>query len=98
MLRCSCFRSFIKSGNVSRTGNFIKKCNFVSMPWKIIIPLANSVGDPMWVIQMHLMGNDIFTPKCHFLTILCKTLTVAGVLRRNIQFFLSISKIKLDPT
>ena len=30
------------------------------MPRKIIIPLANNVGDPICVIQMHLMGNDFF--------------------------------------
>ena len=30
--------------------------NFVSTPWKIIIPLRNSVGDHIWVIQMHLGG------------------------------------------
>ena len=41
MLRCSYFRSFIKSINLDRCGNFIKKFNFVSTPSKIIIPTAN---------------------------------------------------------
>ena len=34
----------------------LKKIDFVSTPWKIIIPLGNSVGDPIWVTQMHLGG------------------------------------------
>ena len=41
MLWCSYFRSFIKSVNLDRCGNFIKKFNFVSTPWKIIIPIAH---------------------------------------------------------
>ena len=41
----------------SRYGNFIKKLNFVSTPWKVIIPLGNSVGDHIWVIQIH-MGEE----------------------------------------
>ena len=40
MLWCSYFRSLIKSANFSRCRNFIKKLNFVSTPWKIIIPLG----------------------------------------------------------
>ena len=40
----------------SRCGNFIKKLNFASTPWKIIIPLGNSVGNHIWVIQIHLGG------------------------------------------
>ena len=35
---------------------FIKNLNFVSTPWKIIIPLGNSVENHMWVIQIHLSG------------------------------------------
>ena len=35
------FKSFIKSANFSRCGNFIKKFNFVSTPSKIIIPTAH---------------------------------------------------------
>ena len=54
MLWCSYFRSLIKSANFSRCRNFIKKLNFVSTPWKIIIPLGNSVGVHIWVIQIHL--------------------------------------------
>ena len=54
MLWCSYFWSFIKFTNFSRMENFIKKFNFVSTPWKIIIPLGNSVGDHTWVIQIHL--------------------------------------------
>ena len=38
MLWCSYFKSFIKSTNFSRCGNFIKKWNFASTAWKIIIP------------------------------------------------------------
>ena len=38
MLWCSYFRSFIKSTNFSRTGNFVEKLNFISTPWKIDIP------------------------------------------------------------
>ena len=44
----------IKSVNFSRCGNFIENLNFVSTPRKIIIPKGNSVGDHMWVIQIHL--------------------------------------------
>ena len=31
--------------------------NFVSTPWKVIITLGNSVGDHIWVIQIH-MGEE----------------------------------------
>ena len=41
MLWCSYFRSFIKSVNLDRYGNLIEKINFVSTPWKIIIPIAH---------------------------------------------------------
>ena len=41
----------------SRCGNFIEKLNFVSTSWKVIIPLENSVGDHIWVIQIH-MGEE----------------------------------------
>ena len=41
MLWCSYFRSFIKSINLDRCGNLIEKFNFVSTPWKIIIPLTH---------------------------------------------------------
>ena len=54
MLWCSYFWSFIKLTNFSRMENFIEKLNFVGTPWKVIIPLRNSVGDHMWVIQIHL--------------------------------------------
>ena len=37
-------------------GNFVKKLNFVSTPWKIKIPIGNSVGNHIWVIQIHLGG------------------------------------------
>ena len=47
---------FIKSANFSRCGNFIKKLNFVSNPWKINIPLGNSEEDHIWVIEIHLSG------------------------------------------
>ena len=56
MLWCSYFWSFITMVNFSKCGNFIKNLNVVSTPWKIIIPLGNSVGDHMWVIQIHLGG------------------------------------------
>ena len=36
---------------------FCQKLNFVSTPWKVIIPLGNSVGDHIWVIQIH-MGEE----------------------------------------
>ena len=42
MLWCLYFRSCIKSINLDRCRNFIKKFNFVSTPWKIIIPIAHS--------------------------------------------------------
>ena len=42
MLWCSYFRSFIKLIYLDRCGNLIEKFNFVSTPWKIIIPIANS--------------------------------------------------------
>ena len=66
MLWCSYFRPFIKSTSFSRTGSFIKKIYFVSTPWKIIITLGNSVGGPILVIQMHLVGNDYFYTKMSF--------------------------------
>ena len=56
MLWCSYFRFFIKLINFSRCGNFVKKFNFAGTPWKIEIPLENSVGDDIWVIQIHLGG------------------------------------------
>ena len=40
-LWCSNFRFFIKLINLDRCGNLIEKFNFVSTPWKIIIPIAN---------------------------------------------------------
>ena len=45
MLWCSYFKSFIKSINFDRYGNFIKKFNFVSTPMKIIIPIAHHCKD-----------------------------------------------------
>ena len=36
---------------------FHQKFNFVSTPWKIKIPLGNSVGDHICVIQINL-GYD----------------------------------------
>ena len=33
---------------------FRRKVEFVSTPRKIIIPQGNSVGDYIWVIQIHL--------------------------------------------
>ena len=54
MLWCSYFRSFIKSTNFSRMGNFVEKFNFVNTSWKIIILLGNSVGDHIWVIQIQI--------------------------------------------
>ena len=56
MLWCSHFRSFIKLAIFSGMGNFIAKLNFVSTPWKFIIPLENSVGDYIRVIEIHLHG------------------------------------------
>ena len=41
MLCCSHFRSFIRLINLDRCGNLIENFNFVSTPWKIIIPLAH---------------------------------------------------------
>ena len=35
-------------------GNFVEKFKFVSTSWKIIIPLGNSVGDHIWVIQIQI--------------------------------------------
>ena len=31
-----------------------KNWNFVTTPWKIILPQGNTVGDHIWVIQIHL--------------------------------------------
>ena len=56
MLWCSYFKSLIKLANFSRCGNFVKKLNLVSSPWKIIVPLGNSVGDHIWITQIHLGG------------------------------------------
>ena len=66
MLWCSYFRSFIKLTNFSRTGNFIKKLNFVSTPWKIIIPLGNSVGAIYGLQKCIWVGNDFFYTKLSF--------------------------------
>ena len=57
-----CFDAYILGISLNRQfflryGNFIKKLNFVSTPWKVIIPLENSVGDYIWVIQIH-MGEE----------------------------------------
>ena len=54
LLWCSYFRLFIKSIKFFRTGNFVKKFNSVSTPWKIKNPLGNSVGDHTWVIKINL--------------------------------------------
>ena len=77
---------------------FRQKIEFVSTPWKIKIPLGNSVGDHMcytnpfeWVMISFLHQRIIF------LTIWGKNLTVAGVLRINIWFSLPVPKIKFDP-
>ena len=60
--RQKCFGDYILGISLnlqffSRCGNFVKKLNFVSTPWKVIIPLENSVGDHIWVIQIH-MGEE----------------------------------------
>ena len=95
MLWCSYFKSFIKSANFSRCGNFVEKLNFVYTPWKIIILLGHSVGNmghtnpSGWVMIF-------FMPKCHFLTIWCKNLIAAGVLRKNTWFSVPVPKIKFD--
>ena len=47
-------KSFIKSAIFSRCG----KWNFASTPFKITIPLGNSVGDHMKVIEIYWVGND----------------------------------------
>ena len=47
MLWCSYFRSFIKSTNFSRTGNFVEKLNFTYTPWKIkIVPQPHHQPHP----------------------------------------------------
>ena len=38
-----------------------------------------------------------FAPKCHFLTIWWKNLTVAGVLGKNTYFSIPVHKIQFDP-
>ena len=64
MLWCSYFRSLIKSANFSRCRNFIKKLNFVGTPWKIIIPLGNSVGAHIYRSYKSIwVGNDFFVHK-----------------------------------
>ena len=35
---------------------FRQELNFVITPWKIKIPLGNSAGAFIWVIQIHLHG------------------------------------------
>ena len=47
-------KKFESGWSSSRCGNFVKKWNFVCTPWKIIIALGNSVGDHIWVIQIHM--------------------------------------------
>ena len=66
MLLFSYFRSFIKLINFSRSGNFIKKFYFVSTPWKIIIPLGNSVGTICGLYKSILVGNISFYAKVIF--------------------------------
>ena len=50
----------------SRCGNFIKKLNFVSTPWKIKIPLENSEGDHICVVPPQSWGDrsDTKHSKC----------------------------------
>ena len=60
MLWCSYFRSFIKSANFSRTGNFVQKLNFVSIPGKIIISFGNSVRALYGLYKCTWVGNDFF--------------------------------------
>ena len=43
-------------GNIAKMEILMKKGNLFSTPWKIIIPLGNSVWDHIWVIQIHLGG------------------------------------------
>ena len=47
VLWSSYFRFFIKSMNFSGSGNFFKKINCFSTPWKITIPLGNTAGYPI---------------------------------------------------
>ena len=63
---CSFFRSFIKSINFSRMGNFVKKFDFVSTPWKIKIPMGNSVGTIYWLYKSIWVGNDFLYTKVSF--------------------------------
>ena len=60
MLWCSYIRSFIKLTMFSDLEISPKK--LISTPWKVIIPLGNSVEDPMRVIQMHLGICDDAVP------------------------------------
>ena len=82
LLWCSYFRSYIKSINFSRNGFFVKKFNFVSTPWKIIIPLGNSVGTMYRLYKTIWVGNDFsFCVKVSSFDNLVKKLTAGGVLR-----------------
>ena len=58
----------------SRCGNFIEKLNFVSTPWKTIIPLGNSVGDIYESYKSIWVGNDFFFIKVSFFENLMKKL------------------------
>ena len=97
MLWYSYFRSFIKSINFSRSGNFVKNFNFVSTPWKIIIPLRNSVGALYGLYKCIWVGNEFFTPKCHFLTISWKKLDSGWSSQKKIFGFPYLS-LKLSLT
>ena len=66
----------IKLANFCRCGNFIKKLNFVSTPWKIIIPLENSVGGPYmgYITPSEWVMIFIFYAKVSFFENLVKKL------------------------
>ena len=61
MLWCSNFRLFIKSINLDRCGNLIEKFNFVSTPWKIIIPIANNHPTHHHPQSLHTPPTSPFT-------------------------------------
>ena len=78
---------------------FRQKLNFVSTPWKIKIPLGNSVGALYGSYKSICVDNDFFFyTKVTIFENLMKKLIAAGVLRINTWFSIHVPKIKFDPT
>ena len=100
MLWCSYFWSFIKLTIFSRMEWICSLQNWILLvllgkfkfPQRIVWGTIYGLYKSTWV------HNDfLFMPKCQFLTIWWKSLTVARIFRNNIWFSVPILKIKFEP-